>query len=61
MNKGKIKKDSVLICKKCYNKIKLKEDADRLSNSTGYEKNSTGYEKNPLPGEFKDIFSKFRK
>lgn len=50
MVKGKLKKGTVLICKKCHDNIKLKEDANRLRNIT-----------NPLPNDFVDIFSKFRK
>lgn len=31
MTKGKIKKGTVLFCKECYDKIKMKESADKLS------------------------------
>ena len=48
MLKGKIKKGTVLLCKKCYDKIKLREDAEKLSRSGN----------NSMPDIFKDIFNK---
>lgn len=48
MTKGKLLNGTILICKECCVNLKLKEDSDKLRNTST----------NSMPDFFKDIFPK---
>jgi hypothetical protein len=47
ISKGKLKKNTVVICKECYDIIEIKETANKLNNINS---------NNSFPDIFKDIF-----